>query len=107
MTTGTRRDSNRDYYWIAATEPTTGKPYLIWGGNTEDEARQKGLIELPGVNFDIIPLKTRNQARASSMYKGGRLQKTHSLTKASERLGHDRSAKTARRKRQRNNYPLY
>lgn len=80
-----------EYYWITAVDPETGKPYLIAGGRTEDEARQKGLETLGGLDFLIRKLPTTNLARASSLLKGDRLEKTKSLHKAAERLGHERS----------------
>tara|TARA_Y100000310_G_scaffold166912_2_gene166628 strand:+ start:7029 stop:7328 length:300 start_codon:yes stop_codon:yes gene_type:complete len=91
------------YYWITATD-STGKPYLIYGGMTEDEGRQKGLEMLGGVDFELKRLPTRNMQRASSMLKGGRLEKTHSLKEAGRRVGHNKSLKRIRR---RNPLPEY
>ncbi len=80
-----------NYYWIVAVDNDSGKPYLIYGGPSEEEARQKGLEMLPGMDFEIRPFPTRNLSRASSMLKGKRLEDTHSLSKASQRIGHNRS----------------
>jgi hypothetical protein len=80
------------YYWITAVEPETQKPYLLAGGRTEEEARQKGMELLGGLDFQIKRLATRNLARASSLLKGNRLEETHSLKRAAERLGHGKSA---------------
>ena len=53
---------------------------------------REGVIKvLNGIDFEIRGLPTRNQQTASSMVRGKRLDDTHSLRKASERLGHDRS----------------
>ena len=82
---------SRTYYWLVTTNPDTGKPYLIYGGETEAEARQQGLDMLGGIDFEIKPLRTRNLQTASSMIRGKRLESTHSLSKASERIGHNRS----------------
>jgi hypothetical protein len=87
------------YWWITATDPENGKPYLIFGGNTEDEARQKGLEMLSGIDFNVRRLPTRDLGRASSMLKGKKLEDTHSLHKASERLGHERSIKRRTQRR--------
>jgi len=92
----------RWYYWLRATEPDSGRPYLIYGGLTEDEARQKGLEMLGGIDFKIDKLRTRNLALASSQVKGGKLERTHSLKKASERLGHTKSLKRMKQKRRTN-----
>ncbi len=99
MSSGQNKCHGR-YYWIVAIDPESGKPYLISGGPTEDEARQKGLEMLAGVDFEVKSLPTRNLARASSLIKGDRLESTHSLHKSSERLGHDRSVARMRQRRQ-------
>lgn len=80
-----------EYWWITAVDPETRKPYLIAGGLKEEEARQKGLEMLGGIDFQLKKLPTRNLARASSLLKGDRLEQTRSLHKAAERIGHDRS----------------
>ena len=88
------------YYWISARDET-GKRYLIFGSDKdEDSARQKGLEMLGGVDFEIKRFPTRDLSRASSMMKGKRLEETHSLRDASKRLGHSKSVKRLRRKRQ-------
>lgn len=80
-------------------DPDSGKPFLIAGGNTEEEARQKGLDMLSGIDFEIRPLPTRNLSTASAMIRGKRLEDTHSLKQASERLGHERSLRRLKRRR--------
>ena len=85
------------YYWLMARDDD-GKPYLVYGGTTETECREKGLEMLAGVDFEIKKLPTRNLARASSMIKGGRLEETHSLKKASRRLGHTKSLNRLKKK---------
>ena len=94
----------RNYYWIKCVDPETGKPYLIWGGNDENSARSRGIEMLAGIDFKIVPLKTRNLSMASSMIHGKRLEQTHSLRKASRRIGHDKSVKRLIRKRSRGNF---
>lgn len=83
----------RKFYWLKATEPESGRPYLIFGGLTEEEARAKGLEEMGGLDFEIVPLPTRNLSAASAMIRGQRLQETHSLRRAGQRIGHSRSLK--------------
>lgn len=80
------------YWWIVSADPETGKPYLIFGSDKgEDDARQKGLEMLSGLDFQIKRLPTRNLAMASSMLKGNRLEQSRSLKTASKRLGHSKS----------------
>ncbi len=84
-------ESRRKYFWLVTSDPDTGKPYLIFGGNDEESARQKGLDMLGGIDFEIWGLPTRQLSTASAMVRGKRLEDTHSLHKASERLGHNKS----------------
>jgi len=86
----------RNYYWLVCDYE--GRRTLIYGGGTEEEARQKGLEMLPGIDFKIEALPTRNMASASRMLKGNRLEQTHSLTKATERLRHEKGLGQLRRK---------
>ncbi len=90
--------SHRYYYWISARDET-GKRYLIFGSDkSEDDARQKGLEMLGGVDFVIRRLPTRDLSTASSMIRGKRLEKTHSLKLASKRIGHIKSVRRLREK---------
>ena len=94
------RETKRKCFWILARDPDSGKPFLIFGSDkTEEDARQKAFEMLGGVDFEIHGLYTRNMAKASSIIRGKRLEDTHSLHKASERLGHDRSLRKMMRRR--------
>jgi len=89
----------RNYWWIVARD-AKGAPSLIFGSDiSEDDARQKGFEMLPGLDFNIKKYPTRNLQSASSMYRGTRLQSTHSIYEANRRIGHEKSIKRARRKR--------
>lgn len=99
-----RTESRRKYYWLVCQDTDTKKVFLIAGGNTEEEAREKGLEILGGIDFEIRGLPTRNLQTASSMVRGKRLEDTHSLHKAKERLGHSRSINRLKRKRRREQY---
>lgn len=99
--------SGHRYFWLVAKDPDSGKPYLIYGGTTEDEARQKGLEMLGGIDFQIKSLPTRNLARASSLLKGNRLETTRSLKAASQRLGHSKTLKRKKRRRSSNVLPTW
>ena len=85
------------YYWLVC-EDEDGKPYLVYGGATENEARQKGLDMLGGVDFRIKRLPTSNLRQASSFLKGSRLEKYHNLKKASKRIGHTKSIRRLKRR---------
>ena len=94
-------------WWLVARDEQ-GKTVLIFGSDrSEDEARQKGLEMLGGLNFDIKRLPTRNLARASSLCKGNRLEQTHDLKEATKRLTHERGLRQSRKRRRRHNdsYP--
>lgn len=88
---------HKQYYWLTAHDED-GKPYLIYGGLNEDEAREKGLEMLGGIDFEIVRLPTRQLAKASSLYRGSRLEGTHSLQVAARRQGHEKSVVHLRRK---------
>ena len=94
-----RTESRRKYYWLICQDPDTEKVFLIAGGSTEEEARSKGLEMLSGIDFEIRGLPTRNLQTASSMVRGKRLEDTQLLSKAKERLGHNRSLDRLKRKR--------
>ena len=95
-----RTESRQKYYWLVCQDTDSGKVFLIAGGNTEGEAREKGLEMLSGMDFEIRALPTRNLQSASSMVRGKRLENTQSLHKAKERLGHNLSLKKLKRRRE-------
>jgi hypothetical protein len=87
------------HYWIVAE--SDGKPYLLYacpGREGEETARRRGFELLGGLDFKIFRYNTRNLSKASSLYRGGRLDTTHSLKEASRRIGHDKSVKRLRNK---------
>ncbi len=88
------------HFWLVCQDDG-GKPYLIYGGRTEDGARQKGLDILGGIDFAVKMYPTTDTDAASSMHRGKRLEETHSLGKASQRLGHDRSLERMKRRENR------
>jgi hypothetical protein len=82
------------HFWLVSKDPETLKPYLVYAcpaREGEDHARQRGLELLGGADFTISRLKTRDLSRASSLLKGSRLEQYHSLKKAGQRLGHDKT----------------
>ncbi len=94
------RDSHKKFYWILARDPDPPhKPFLIAGGDDESSAREKALDMLPGLDFEIRGLRTRNLSRASQMIRGKRLEDTHDLRTAKEKLGHERSVRRMIQKR--------
>lgn len=94
-----RHSSRRQYYWIVAQDE--GKPYLILGGNSEEEARIKGLEMLGGLDFQIRQFPTMDRNHASSLLRGKRLEGSHSLHEASRRIGHEKSVRRLRRRQAR------
>ena len=80
---------HRYHFWLVATYD--GKPTLVYGGPDENSARQRGMELLPGVDFEIKRLPTISLARASSLIRGNRLEQSHSLKQATQRLGHNKS----------------
>ena len=94
-----KRDSRRKYYWILCKDPETQKSMLIKGDFDESIARQKAFELLSGIEFEIRGLYTTNMASASQMIRGKRLEDTHDLHTAKQKLGHERSVRRMMRKR--------
>jgi hypothetical protein len=91
--------TTRYYWWLISRDPDTKRPYLIFGSDrSEDDARQHGLEVLGNVDFEIKRYPTKDLSRASSLYRGSRLDKTHSLTEAGRRIGHDKSVSRMRKR---------
>ena len=78
------------HFWLACSDENS-RPYLVYGGLTEEIARHKGLEILGGVDFQVRMFETRDADAASSMFRGKRLEDTHSLSAANQRVGRDRS----------------
>jgi len=88
----------RQYWWIVAS--AEGKPFLIFGSDKgESDALARGRELLPGTDFEIKKYPTMNLQRASALHRGVRLKSTRSLKVASQRLGHEKSAKRLRSKK--------
>lgn len=73
------------YYWLL--KRIDDRLHLVYGGETEEEAQQRGL-ELLGAEFGIKRLPTKSLALASSYIKGNVLEDTRDLRIASRRLKH-------------------
>lgn len=90
------------HYWLVSKDPDTQKPYLIYAcpaREGESQARQRGLELLPGIDFTISRLRTREIGKASSLLKGNRLEQSHSLREAGKRLGHDKTIARDRKRK--------
>lgn len=79
------------YYWIVAND--NGQTWLIYGGITQSDAQIKAVEQLNGIPYEIRTFPTRNQAAASAMLKGKKLEQTKDLRKATQRLRHTRRRK--------------
>jgi hypothetical protein len=90
----------REYHWWIITHDETGKPFLLYGDIDESRARSKGLELLAGADFELKRFPTRDIGAASAMYRGKRLEQTHSLKTATERLGHEKSLKRSQQRGQ-------
>jgi len=91
--------SREMHYWISANDHE--KPYLIYGcaaREGEETARMRGFELLPGIDFEIKKLPTRDIGTASSMIRGKRLEETHDIHKASKRIGHNKSINRLKKK---------
>jgi len=75
----------RTFYWIIAN--LNGKLVVIGPKDTEADANSFAYEKLD-VEFEIIPLDTRNRARATSIIKAKRLDATGDLAGALQRARH-------------------
>lgn len=89
------------YYWIVTRDQETGKPYLLTGGDTEIEARRRGLEMLGGTDFEIKRYPTRDRNEASAYYRGKRLEHGDGLKKSSQRIAHEKTLKRRRPRQER------
>jgi len=94
------------YYWLVSRDPETGKSYIIYGGESEDAARQQGLEMLAGLDFEMKRLPTRDRGAASAFIRGKRLERTHSLKEAGQRMGHEKSVRRMRQMRRRQSHGI-
>jgi hypothetical protein len=95
------REHRRYYWWLLAHDSETNSNTLVFGSDiSEADARQHGLEMLGGCDFEIRKLPTRVLAKASSLWKGNRLEKTHSLKEATKRLGHEATLERWKRRQE-------
>ena len=85
------------YYWIVTQDQ--GRPYLIFGGTDEEEARRKGLELLGGLDFRLVRYRTSQLSQASAFYRGERLESGLGIRESAKRQGHERSLDRLRRRR--------
>lgn len=82
----------KKYWWLVVPDPETGRTNLIFGSDkNEDEAREKGLEMLGGLDFDVKMYPTRNRNEASAFHRGKRLEDGEGLKRSSQRLGHEKT----------------
>lgn len=93
--------AQRHFFWLITRDPDTGRPILIKGGNTEEEARQKGLEMLNSLDFDIQDLHTTSMAEASARLRGKRLEEGAGLRDSMHRQLHEKSVERLNQRRRR------
>lgn len=84
---GKRREHRQIHYWLIGRK-SDGQPLVTYGGSTEQEARVRGFQMFEATDFDIIPLPTRDQATATSMWKRQTLEQTGNPDVAMRRTSH-------------------
>lgn len=77
--------SHGTWYWILATQG--GRRVLLGPKSTEQEAYQLGYERLPE-NFEVVPLPTRDRAKATSMLKARGFEKGDTLEDSLKRYRH-------------------
>jgi len=91
----------RSYHWWISGLTPQGKRFLLYGDPQESVCRQKALEMLSRIDFRLKRLPTRDIGKASQMWKGGSLEKSHDITDATRKLGHNKTMKRIQDKRRR------
>jgi hypothetical protein len=77
--------SVRTYYWIWAEGDNR---QILWGPyKSFDDAERKGYSKLGG-NFEVVPLKTRDEAEASRIMRDRMLNDTGDIGESFQRFKH-------------------
>lgn len=81
------------YYWVWGYDSNAGR-WVVWGAfPTWDEADREGSTKLSG-NYEVVPLDTRDEAKASRILRSKFLQKTGDTKQAFRRFKHTRGGGT-------------
>lgn len=75
------------YYWLLAVDRVSGRPVILGAFNSEEEANQIGFQKIDG-NFEVVPLRTCDPARATKALKYRRFTQTSKLEEALKRAKH-------------------
>ena len=85
---GRRSRYRRDWYWIGAITPVTGRLVVLGPYDTEDEANQMGFAGKLDGAFEVHKLDTCDKARATAEIKHKRFELTKDLEQALKRAKH-------------------
>lgn len=80
-----RLGSKRTHYWLVGLNE--GKLAIVGPKSSEEEAERVGIEKFPAGEYEVVALPTVNEARATRMLKGRRLQ-NETLTEALQRVRH-------------------
>lgn len=75
------------YFWLLALDTASGKTIIMGPYMSEDDANRVGFEKLAG-HFEVVPLPTRDSAKATKMLKYRRFQQTAQLEEAIRRAKH-------------------
>jgi hypothetical protein len=81
------RAPKQEYYWILATDKSSGRPVILGAYRTEEEANRVGFEKIDG-HFEVVPLNTRDISRANKLLKYRRFDQTNRLEEAMKRAKH-------------------
>jgi hypothetical protein len=78
--------SAKTYYWVWAT--LENGRHIIWGAyNTYNDAENKAYSKLGG-NFEVVPLKTRDESEASRILRAKYLEESGDVEDSFKRFKH-------------------
>ena len=73
------------YYWIRGE--SQGRTVILGWFSTPEEAQAEGAEKIGGY-FDVVPLTTKDMRKATQILKAKKLDESHSLPYALERVKH-------------------
>ena len=81
------KNLRKSYYWLVGLDE--GRLAVVGPKPSEEEAERVGMEKFPTGEYEVVPLPTVNEARATRMLKGKRLE-SETLTEALQRVKHIR-----------------
>ena len=79
------RATKRDYYWVWATDPGSGRLIVLGPFLSDNEAQTEGFSKLSGLSYEVTPLNTRDRHYAKDKLNYIRMERGQSMTDVMKR----------------------